>query len=258
MSRVGNTFLLRCHEGSKRSYIAAELAGIFNALGTETALYTRKPEGVLRAYDVSSRGPRPCILPVQVCFISQHDVTGVLMDEMQKAGCSLYLGSSVTKIVKEDDGTHTLTLDGIHTHRKGKATESKLDAGAAQFVYPTCNEGPEENADYDKSDAFVRGGYDCVLYAIGRSPNTQTLGLEAAGIAANGAGAIEVDDVSIAYTPLSRPLYSVHVRGLQYHKTSNPNVYAVGDVIGKIDLTPVAIAAGIRVLLPSWCAAHAE
>ena len=67
------------------------------------------------------------------------------------------------------------------------------------------------------------GAYDTVLFAIGRSPVTESLNLGSAGIETTKGGIIAVDEASA---------------------TSAEGVYAVGDVIGKIDLTPVAIAAG--------------
>jgi len=62
---------------------------------------------------------------------------------------------------------------------------------------------------------------DLVLAATGRRPNTGNLGLGTAGVALNEAGAIMVD---------------------AYSCTSQPNIYAVGDVTDRIALTPVAIA----------------
>ena len=65
---------------------------------------------------------------------------------------------------------------------------------------------------------------ELVMFAIGRHPNVANLGLENAGIAINpGNGGISVDGWS---------------------KTSVPNVYAIGDVTHRINLTPVAIREG--------------
>jgi glutathione reductase (NADPH) len=61
---------------------------------------------------------------------------------------------------------------------------------------------------------------DLILAATGRRPNTENLGLEAAGIELTEAGAVKVDG---------------------YGRTSQANVYAVGDVTDRINLTPVAI-----------------
>lgn len=61
---------------------------------------------------------------------------------------------------------------------------------------------------------------DLILYATGRSPNTTGLGLEAAGVALGANGAVVVDE---------------------YSRTSVANIWAVGDVTDRINLTPVAI-----------------
>lgn len=66
---------------------------------------------------------------------------------------------------------------------------------------------------------------DKVLFAGGRVPNTDNLGLENTSVTLNEKGFVIVD---------------------KYQNTTSEGVYAVGDVIGKIDLTPVAIAAGRR------------
>lgn len=66
---------------------------------------------------------------------------------------------------------------------------------------------------------------DALVWAIGRHPETKALNLDAAGVQTDGQGFITVDE---------------------YQKTSAEGVFAVGDVIGKALLTPVAIAAGRR------------
>lgn len=62
--------------------------------------------------------------------------------------------------------------------------------------------------------------YSQVMLALGRIPNTYMLGLDKAGVEINDRGAIKVDE---------------------YSKTSADNIYAVGDVTDKVQLTPVAI-----------------
>jgi glutathione reductase (NADPH) len=74
-------------------------------------------------------------------------------------------------------------------------------------------------------DGRARGGFDTILWAIGRAPNTGALHLEKAGIEPTQSGHVPVDD---------------------YQNTSAEGVYAVGDVTGRAELTPVAIAAGRR------------
>jgi glutathione reductase (NADPH) len=65
--------------------------------------------------------------------------------------------------------------------------------------------------------------FDLVLYATGRRPNTEGLGLEALGVELGRNGEILVD---------------------RFSQTAVPSVFAVGDVTGRINLTPVAIREG--------------
>lgn len=65
--------------------------------------------------------------------------------------------------------------------------------------------------------------YDCVMIATGRKPHTGGLGLENIGVELAPNGAIKVDE---------------------YSRTNIPNIYAVGDVTDRINLTPVAIKEG--------------
>lgn len=68
---------------------------------------------------------------------------------------------------------------------------------------------------------------DVVLYATGRAPNTHNLGLAKAGVAQDAQGAVVVDE---------------------HYRTSAPSVYAVGDVIAKVQLTPVALGEAMAVV----------
>jgi glutathione reductase (NADPH) len=73
-------------------------------------------------------------------------------------------------------------------------------------------------------DAHVTGGVvltvDQVMLAIGRVPNTENLGLEQVGVEMNATGAINVD---------------------RYSRTNVANIWAIGDVTHRVQLTPVAI-----------------
>lgn len=66
---------------------------------------------------------------------------------------------------------------------------------------------------------------DCVVWAIGRQPDTSALHLDSAGVALDDTGYIRVD---------------------KFQNTSAPGIYAVGDITGQLELTPVAVAAGRR------------
>jgi glutathione reductase (NADPH) len=71
----------------------------------------------------------------------------------------------------------------------------------------------------------VLAGFDTVIWAVGRRPNTRDLRLEAAGLEVSPGGIIPVD---------------------AYENTRVPGIYAIGDITGKMPLTPVAVAAGRR------------
>jgi len=65
---------------------------------------------------------------------------------------------------------------------------------------------------------------DCVLYATGRQPKTDGLGLEAVGVATGSDSAIKVDT---------------------YSQTNIDNIHAIGDCTNRVNLTPVAIKEGV-------------
>jgi glutathione reductase (NADPH) len=64
---------------------------------------------------------------------------------------------------------------------------------------------------------------DAIMCAIGREPNTRDLGLDRAGVALDGKGAVKVDAFS---------------------QTSRTHIHAIGDVTNRLQLTPVAIREG--------------
>ncbi len=71
----------------------------------------------------------------------------------------------------------------------------------------------------------TEGGFDTWLWAIGRVPETEAIGLETVGVETDTRGFIPTD---------------------QFQTTNVPGIYAIGDVTGRAALTPVAIAAGRR------------
>ena len=144
-------------------YIAVELTGIFNALGSETQLVVRK-DSIIRSFD-SMLGKQ-------------------LMEAMQKDGVRFdtrVIPSSVEQ-----------TGDGLVLHAE---------------------------------DGRTFGPVDCLLWAVGRSPNVASLELGNAGVQSDDDGFVPTDD---------------------FQQTNVENIFALGDVTGRPALTPVAIAAGRR------------
>lgn len=107
------------------------------------------------------------------------------------------------------------------------------DAIAVKGIHVYAGENPAsiENADDGrllfKSDKGTEITVDNVMFATGRRPNSSEMGLEDAGVNVDPhSGRILVDDSS---------------------KTNVDNIYAVGDVTGRMDLTPVALMEGMAV-----------
>lgn len=67
---------------------------------------------------------------------------------------------------------------------------------------------------------------DCVFYATGRRPMLDNIGLENTGVKLDKRGFVQVDDL---------------------YQSAEPSILAIGDVIGRVQLTPVALAEGMAV-----------
>ncbi|MGB5581859.1 MAG: FAD-dependent oxidoreductase, partial [Woeseia sp.] len=144
-------------------YIAVELAGVFNGLGSETTVHIRK-DSILRGFDTMLGSEARAVMEADgVGF-----VTGFVPVSLEKTAKGLVLTA--------EDGRRSAPVDGV-------------------------------------------------LWAIGRTPNTHSLDLAAAGVATDAAGFIPTDD---------------------YQATNVEHIFALGDVTGRAALTPVAIAAGRR------------
>ena len=107
--------------------------------------------------------------------------------------------------------------------------DAGLDARGIRRIYETNvtalrRDGSDVVASF--SDG-TEAPFGAVMFATGRDPNLSGYGLESAGVRTDPAtGFIWVD---------------------AYSQTSNPNIYAVGDVTGRSQLTPVAIREGAAV-----------
>ena len=144
-------------------YVAAELSGVFAALGAKVTVLMRH-DRMLRSFDE---------------MLSRR-----LMAAMQADGIELVPDAAIGSLTAAADGRRIALADG-------------------------CTRGP----------------FECVIWAIGRTPVSSGLGLETAGVAVGGGGEIVTDlrqDTNVA------------------------GIHAVGDVTGRAALTPVAIAAGRR------------
>jgi glutathione reductase (NADPH) len=109
--------------------------------------------------------------------------------------------------------------------------EAGMQERGVKFIYETTIASLEKragpSAKEDEVLVHFSDGVDApfggVMFATGRRANTSGIGLEEAGVKLSSEAAIEVDD---------------------YSRTSVPSIYAIGDVTGRLQLTPVAIREG--------------
>lgn len=138
---------------------------------------------------------------------------------VELAGILNVLGSEVDLIIRGEQ-----PLRGMET-KVVELLVHEMEAAGIKIVKQTEVGSIKEEG--GAKHVTTKGGdttaYDEVLFAIGRKPLTESLDLSTTGIATNERGHIEVGGDSA---------------------TECEGVYAVGDVIGKVDLTPTAIAAG--------------
>lgn len=144
-------------------YIAVELAGVLNSLGSNVKLFIRKNQP-LRNLD---------------SFLGQ-----TLIEHMRSENIQVYTHTQIKKVSKLEDNSIVLYLEDGNKHI-----------------------------------------VDCLIWAVGRKPNTQPLDLNLTNIQLNDQGFIQVDS---------------------FQNTTETGVYAIGDITGKVELTPVAVAAGRR------------
>ncbi|KAH7155050.1 hypothetical protein B0J13DRAFT_437613 [Dactylonectria estremocensis] len=104
---------------------------------------------------------------------------------------------------------------GVNLHKKSQASKVEKDANGKLTITYKDESGNES----------VVTDVDHLIWAIGRTPETNGIGLEEAGVKLRESGHIVVDE---------------------YQNTAVDNIYALGDVTGEAELTPVAIAAGRR------------
>ncbi|MGO3517005.1 MAG: glutathione-disulfide reductase [Acetobacter cibinongensis] len=135
------------------------------------------------------------------------------------AGIFAGLGSTVDMVQR-----HDLPLRGFDEDLR----KELKDAIAVRGITLHCNAAPTriEKTGTAYTVSLNNGqtlDADCVFFAVGRRPKIDSLGLEKAGVSTAKGGRIAVND---------------------RQETSQPNIYAIGDVTDRLNLTPVAIAEG--------------
>ncbi len=175
-------------------YIACEFACIMAGLGVEVTQFYRGAQ-ILRGFDDEARG--------------------LIAEMMREQGINLHLGTNIVEMISadaRDPETATPTASDAAMGASAKASGDLMP------------EGVEGGPIWVKSTNGQEGVYDQVLFATGRSPNTNDMGLAEIGVEVGRRGEIVVDE---------------------YSQTAVPSVYAIGDVTNRVNLTPVAIREGM-------------
>ncbi|XP_072292148.1 glutathione reductase, mitochondrial isoform X2 [Eucyclogobius newberryi] len=153
-------------------------------------------------------------------------VVGAGYIAVEMAGILSTLGSQTSLVIRQSgvlrnfdslistNCTKELQNSGVDLWKNSQVTSvKKTDSGLELTIVTRKN---------DEEKISTIGQVDCLLWAIGRQPNTSGLNIEEIGLETDERGHIVVDE---------------------FQNTSRPGIYAVGDVCGKALLTPVAIAA---------------
>ena len=141
---------------------------------------------------------------------------------VELAGVLRALGSEVTVVALEARVLETFD-DMVSEVLMDEMRKQGIDLHLC-FQVAGLSETPAGIA-LDASDGERLDGFDTVIWAVGRAPNTGDLALDRAGVETRANGLVPTDT---------------------YQNTNVPGIYAIGDITGRAPLTPVAIAAGRR------------
>lgn len=139
---------------------------------------------------------------------------------VEVAGVLNALGSDTHLFVRKDRPLRTFDKDIVDV-----LVDEMAKSGPTLHTHANVTE-VVKNADDSLTISFDNGEtitVDCLIWTIGRAANTSGFGLEKTGVKLTEKGTIYSDE---------------------FENTSVPGIYALGDVTGKLDLTPVAVKAG--------------
>ncbi|MCJ1312810.1 Glutathione reductase [Agyrium rufum] len=161
--------------------------------------------------------------PKKVALVGAGYIAVEMAGMFKALGCETHLFIRHDKFLRtfdpmiQDEITKEYERQGIIIHKDSAQQKVEKKEDSADGMTMTLHYTDAEHKDGATLDL------DCLLWAIGRTPEIEDLDLPAAGIKTNEKGHIIVDD---------------------YQNTNIENIYSLGDVCGKAELTPVAIAAG--------------
>ena len=139
---------------------------------------------------------------------------------VEVAGVLNALGSDTHLFVRKDRPLRTFDKDIVDVLVPEMAKSGPTLHTHANATEVVKNTDDSLTISFDNGETIT---VDCLIWAIGRAANTSGFGLEKTGVKLTEKGTIYSDE---------------------FENTSVPGIYALGDVTGKLDLTPVAVKAG--------------
>ena len=154
--------------------------------------------------------------PSKVAIIGSGYIAVELAGVLAALGAEVSLFIRTTSLIRSFDEMLSEKLKLALQHQGVKVIEN---------VIPYSIEGSKNNLFLSSEDQDQFGLFEEIIWAVGRSPNIESINLTAT--------AVTIDKNAFITTD-------------KFQETNIQNIYAIGDVTGKEALTPVAIAAGRR------------
>ena len=251
LKRVRDAYIRRLNDiyhVNLRNSNVTQYAGLASLLGPNEIEFTpnhgdRTPRTIRSRYILLATGGRPIVpnvpglaeltLTSDGFFDKLNDlpsrvaVVGGGYIAVELAGVLRALGSDTTLVLRKEKALRSferVLSDTLDVEMQRQGIEIIRNTGGIERV--------DQSRGSQKSillkDGRHLGDFDTIILAVGREPNVESLRLERAGIQLNEKGYVMVNDFSATTCP-------------------DGTVYAIGDMIGKTQLTPTAIAAGRRV-----------
>ena len=163
-------------------------------------------------------------LPKRFLIVGGGAIGCELAQAFQRLGSQVTLVEMQAQLLPRDDQQvasfmqQCLESEGVRVLTNYSAEKFEFHADHCLAELTPSSESNSESSS-ESSSELVQMEFDRVLIAIGRTANTENLGLEALGIPLNANGTITTDD---------------------YLRTCYPNILACGDVVGPYQLTHAA------------------
>ena len=148
-----------------------------------------------------------------------EEARGLVAETMREQGIDMHFGTTIVEMAQAEGADHG---------PRGTGSDAAMGADVSQSAellnLDSQGDNPVGGPIWVKGSNGQEKVFDQVFFATGRAPNTANMGLEEVGLKLGRRKEIVVDE---------------------YSKTEINNIFAIGDVTGRVELTPVAIREGM-------------